>query len=102
MSGEIRLALGTAQLSSSGQHRSKAFLCWVLPELSSSKPHIPGAKGIVLHRHVPEVVFSLASSHVSGVIHKPMMRTRPPPPTCMLVKAEFEHKETSRAQHGQV
>lgn len=102
MSGEIRLALGTAHLSSSRQHRSMAFLCWVLPELGSSQPGIPSAKGTALHRHVPEVVFSLASSHLSGVARKPTMRTRLPPSTCMLVKAEFEHKETNRVQHSHV
>lgn len=99
MSREIRLALGTAQLSSLGQHRSTAFLCWVLPELGSSRPCIPSAKGIVLHGHVPEVAFSLASSHLSGATHKSVMRTCPPPSICMLVKAESEHKQISRVQH---
>lgn len=83
LSGEIRLALGTAQLNSLGQHRSTAFLCWVLPGLGSSWPCIPSAKGIILHRHVPEAIFSLASSHLSGVTCKSMIPTcTPPSPPC--------------------
>lgn len=53
LSGEVRLALGTAQLNSLGQHMSTAFLCWVLSGLGSW-PCIPSAKGIILFRHVPE------------------------------------------------
>lgn len=98
-SREIRLALGTARLGSLGQHRSTAFLCCVLPELGSSRPCIPSAEGIVSHRLVPEVAFSLASSHLSGATHKSKMRTCPPPSICMMVKAESEHKQTSRVQH---
>lgn len=52
VSGAIRLA----QPISPGQHRSSAFPCRALPALGSSRPGILGAKGMLLHRHVPEVV----------------------------------------------
>lgn len=52
VSTEIRLALDTAQLSTSGQGRSPAFLCQVQPELVSSRSCISGARGTALHRHL--------------------------------------------------
>lgn len=94
LSGETRLALGRAQLSSLGQHRSTAFLCWVLSRLGSW-PCIPShivqacARGNSSPWPLPTGVGWHTSpwsqhAHLHG----------------MLVKTEPEHEQTGRAQCG--